>query len=295
MMIEKKIKLKNSMSLNVRYTGERNKPTVLFIHFSEGTNEVFNGIIPNFQDSFRIVAPDLRGHGKSDKPKTGYHIDNMAEDIFYLLEELNVESCHIVGSSLGAEVAVNFASSYPDKVRSLVCEGGLYNEFGPYGLFDGSEEEITNEKKRRNDKFAKKVQPTFASRSEVVEKQIDKFKKDGIWNDNFKDFVESNVGKNDEGKYIYATPLYVSVDYNSHYWNFEFEQYYKKIECPILFIFSEDEWNNDKIKECFEGFTAFIKDFEVVYVQGSKHAFLWMQFAETMGQLANKFILKHQK
>ena len=293
-IIERRIELKNLMNINVRYT-ETDKPTVLFIHFSEGTNEIFNGITKRFINNFKIIAPDLRGHGKSDKPRTGYHIDNMAEDIYYLLEELNIDKCHIVGSSLGAEVAVNFAASYPEKVISLVCEGAMYNEFGEFGLFKGSEEEIREEKERRNAKFSKKTQLTFNSRAEVIDRQINKFKEDGIWNEHFQDFVESNVSINDEGKYIYATPLYVSVDYNSHYWNFEFEQYYKKIKCPILFILSEAEWNNDKIKECLEGFCSFIKDFEIVYIQGSKHAFLWMQYAETLGQVVEKFILKNQK
>ena len=279
------------MNLNVRYT-EENKTTILFIHFSEGTNEIFNGIIPHFIDSYRIVAPDLRGHGKSDKPRTGYHIEKMAEDINCLLEELNITSCHIVGSSLGAEVAVAFAAAYPEKVLSLVCEGALYNEFGEYGLFDGSEDEIRVEKERRNTNFAKKKQLTFNSKSEIIDKQISRFKEDGIWNEHFKGFVESNVSQDDNGRYIFATPIYVSVDYNSHYWNFEFEEYYKKINCPVLFILSEGEWRNQGIKQCLAEFCKFIENYEIQHIEGGKHAFVWMQYADKMSSIVSNFIEK---
>ncbi|GAH44310.1 unnamed protein product, partial [marine sediment metagenome] len=47
----------------------------------------------------------------------------MADDIIVLMEKLNVEKAHFVGSSLGAELSVNIAARYPQKVLSLVVEG----------------------------------------------------------------------------------------------------------------------------------------------------------------------------
>ena len=96
-------------------------------------------VIPNFQDHYRLVLVDLRGYGKSDKPGTGYHIDELAGDVIGVMEHLHLERAHIVGSSLGAEVGLSMAANYPKKVISLVCDGALANEYGPYGLWGGSQ------------------------------------------------------------------------------------------------------------------------------------------------------------
>nr|WP_276203448.1 alpha/beta fold hydrolase [Paenibacillus wynnii] len=51
-----------------------NDQAVLFLHFSGGNLNMWDGIIPQFEKNYSIVAPDFRGHGKSDKPESGYHI-----------------------------------------------------------------------------------------------------------------------------------------------------------------------------------------------------------------------------
>lgn len=289
-MVERIIELKNSIRLNVRYTQTR-KTTILFLHFSEGTAQIFNGIIPYFEDSFNIVIPDLRGHGKSDKPFSGYHIDDMAEDVKFLLEELKIDKCHIVGSSLGAEVAVSFAAAYPEKVLSLVCEGAIYNEFGEYGLFNSSEEEIKKEKEKRFvNTISKRTERTYNSKAEIIEYQTKFFKRNDLWNDLFLEFIESNICDTEDGKYTYCTPLYVSNEYVLQYWDFKFEEYYKKIDCPVLFIPSEEEWNNEKIRKSIDGFCAYLSNYKIEYIEGSKHAYVWMQFPEVISKLVYRFI-----
>jgi 2-succinyl-6-hydroxy-2,4-cyclohexadiene-1-carboxylate synthase len=115
-MIEEMIKL-DHIGINVRYS-LNDKPAVLFLHFSGGNLNMWEGILPQFENKYSIIVPDLRGHGKSDKPLAGYHIDDMAKDIYLLLEKLNVKSCHIVGSSMGAEVGLSLAASHPALVLS---------------------------------------------------------------------------------------------------------------------------------------------------------------------------------
>ncbi len=118
---------------------------------------MWEGITPQFENEYSIVVPDIRGHGRSDKPLTGYHIDDMAKDLYLLLLKLNVESCHIVGSSMGAEVGLSLAAAHPELVRSLVCEGALYNEFGEFGLFNGTEDEIKLQKEILRKELAKRI------------------------------------------------------------------------------------------------------------------------------------------
>ncbi|MEK4048256.1 alpha/beta fold hydrolase [Paenibacillus sp. FSL H8-0048] len=107
---------------------------------------MWDGILPQLEQDYSILSPDLRGHGRSDKPETGYHIDEMAEDMYQLLRHLQVDKCYVAGSSMGAQIAVSLAAAHPELVASLVCEGALNNEFGAYGIFDGTAEEVEQRK-----------------------------------------------------------------------------------------------------------------------------------------------------
>jgi pimeloyl-ACP methyl ester carboxylesterase len=69
---------------------------------------------------FRITTYDLRGHGYSDMPPTGYTTQDLATDLAHLLDTLNIERAHIVGHSFGADVALHFAILHPERVDRLV-------------------------------------------------------------------------------------------------------------------------------------------------------------------------------
>jgi pimeloyl-ACP methyl ester carboxylesterase len=119
----------------------RDGEAIIFLHFGDGNLMMWQGVIPNFQNDYRLILVDLRGHGKSDKPKTGYQNDIMAEDVVKIMEHLSLDRAHVIGSSMGAEVGLSMAADHPQKVTSLVCEGALYDEYGPYGIWDGTEAE----------------------------------------------------------------------------------------------------------------------------------------------------------
>ncbi|NWL13844.1 alpha/beta hydrolase [Paenarthrobacter nitroguajacolicus] len=73
--------------------------------------------------TFPLVAPDLRGHGHSQKPEGGYSLSNIAEDVVGLLDVLGLTRVHLVGSSSGGYVAQELAAKYPHLVASLVLVG----------------------------------------------------------------------------------------------------------------------------------------------------------------------------
>jgi 2-succinyl-6-hydroxy-2,4-cyclohexadiene-1-carboxylate synthase len=90
----------NQMGLQIRdYEGEGD--TIIFLHFSGANLMMWQQVIYYFQDQYRLILVDLRGHGKSDKPETGYHMDEMARDVVGIMQDLKLERAHIIGSSLG--------------------------------------------------------------------------------------------------------------------------------------------------------------------------------------------------
>jgi 3-oxoadipate enol-lactonase len=86
---------------------------------------------------YRLILPDLRGHGKSPKPQTEYTAEILASDVNRLLEKLAVEKAIICGGSLGGKVALQFALDYPEKVEALILVNTASTSSGLQQLFDG--------------------------------------------------------------------------------------------------------------------------------------------------------------
>lgn len=69
---------------------------------------------------YRVITCDLRGHGRSPRPKRRYHLDDLVADIEALLVHLDLQRVHLLGISMGAIVTLELAARRPDLVRSLV-------------------------------------------------------------------------------------------------------------------------------------------------------------------------------
>ena len=71
-------------------------------------------------DRYHIIAPDLRGHGESSKPDSGYRCEDIIADLEALMDSLGWKSAHIVAHSWSAKVAAIWARQQPQRFRSLV-------------------------------------------------------------------------------------------------------------------------------------------------------------------------------
>ena len=69
---------------------------------------------------FRVTLYDLRGHGRSEMPATGYSPAILAADLGGLMDQLRIDKAHLMAHSFGGVVALNFACASPERVRSLV-------------------------------------------------------------------------------------------------------------------------------------------------------------------------------
>jgi len=77
-------------------------------------------LVPMMRDEFRVTTYDLRGHGRSDMPPTGYTTADHVNDLRGLLDMLGIGRAHLIGHSLGADVSLHFALRHPDRVGRLV-------------------------------------------------------------------------------------------------------------------------------------------------------------------------------
>ena len=77
----------------------------------------------DFTSEFRYVMYDRRGCWLSSRPECGYDLENQARDLAELLDHLDIERAHVIGSSAGGPIAILFATLYPARVKSLVLAG----------------------------------------------------------------------------------------------------------------------------------------------------------------------------
>ncbi|QBE66916.1 alpha/beta fold hydrolase [Pseudoduganella lutea] len=95
-------------------------PPVVLLHGFPETSFAWRFQMPELAKRFRVIAPDLRGYGETDKPAGGYDKRNMARDLRELLRELRIARIALVGHDRGARVATRFAKDYPDMLDRLV-------------------------------------------------------------------------------------------------------------------------------------------------------------------------------
>src|SRR5271169_7041198 len=93
---------------------------LLLIHGMAGSSATWRAIIPQLSKKFRVIAPDLLGHGESAKPRSDYSLGAFAVFLRDLLDELGVSQATVVGHSLGGGVAMQFVYQHPDYVQRLV-------------------------------------------------------------------------------------------------------------------------------------------------------------------------------
>jgi long-chain acyl-CoA synthetase len=95
--------------------------TIMFVHGYAGALESWELQLNHFARYYRVVAPDLRGHGQSDAPYTQYTMPEMVADLQTIVETLEFpEKFTLVAHSFGGSIAVEYANAYPERLEKLV-------------------------------------------------------------------------------------------------------------------------------------------------------------------------------
>ena len=107
---------------------EGSGPAIVLLHGVGGNHTVWNAVIPDLAREHRVLAPDLRGHGRSPSPADSHYTFRELEgDLIRLLDTKKAGGVHLVGLSGGALLALSTALDLPERSRSLVMvSGALY-------------------------------------------------------------------------------------------------------------------------------------------------------------------------
>ncbi len=104
---------------------EGSGPAILLLHGVGGNHSIWNDMVPGLAKEFRVLVPDLRGHGRSRAPPDSHFtFAEMIGDVLRLLDDQGISSAHWVGLSAGALLALRATLERPDRVRSLTMVSG---------------------------------------------------------------------------------------------------------------------------------------------------------------------------
>ena len=108
------------LSLCFRDTGSSGPP-VVFLHGTTANLGVWDPVADQLGNQIRAIAIDQRGHGRSDKPSTGYAAADYCSDVLALVSELGCAPVVIAGHSLGARNAIVLGATHPELVAGVVA------------------------------------------------------------------------------------------------------------------------------------------------------------------------------
>lgn len=111
----------NGLSLYYERTGG-NKPPIVLLHGITDTGRCWPRLVEALRGEYDLIGLDARGHGRSDKPSSGYTPANMAADVAGFIRALGLDKPVLLGHSMGAMTASVTAATYPDLVGRAILE-----------------------------------------------------------------------------------------------------------------------------------------------------------------------------
>ncbi|MCA9934300.1 MAG: alpha/beta fold hydrolase [Ardenticatenaceae bacterium] len=110
-------------------------PPVLLLHGLGSSTRDWQLQVPVFAQTYEVVMVDVRGHGRSAKPRGPYSVPQFTADVVAFMEALHIAPVHMLGLSMGGMIAFQTAVDHPDLLRSMVIVNS-YPELVPHSLSD---------------------------------------------------------------------------------------------------------------------------------------------------------------
>ena len=108
----------------IAYRDEGAGEILLLVHGMAGSSQTWRELIPRLARDYRVIAPDLLGHGNSDKPNGDYSLGGYAVWLRDFMDALGVPRATLIGQSLGAGIAMQFAYQHRQRCERLILIGG---------------------------------------------------------------------------------------------------------------------------------------------------------------------------
>jgi len=164
MVIEPQSKRVYANNINMHYLDwSGDGPPIVMLHPSRGFGHIWDFVARCLHPDYRVLCPDQRGHGDTDKPTLGYAGEDYAADLNAFTRELGLETIILVGHSLGSRAGMILAAQHPDRISHLIMVGGPHY----ISMFPSDLKEKESRESSARERGS--VQVRFGSTEEVLE------------------------------------------------------------------------------------------------------------------------------
>ena len=122
--------LNTGVELYYEWHGTASGPPVVFVRGTGADGSRWLPQVEEYQDRYRCLIFDNRGSGRSSAPPGPYTVPMMVDDTIALLDQLDIETCHLSGMSLGGAIALRLAIDFPERVTTLQLHGSWAKTHG---------------------------------------------------------------------------------------------------------------------------------------------------------------------
>ena len=248
----------NGVRHNVQRIGAGDR-TVVFFHglVMDNLSSWYFTVANRVAKKCEVVLYDMRGHGRSERPDSGYTVRDLTTDLAELLDALDIRKpVGLVGNSFGGLLAVAFAASHPERVDRIALVDAHYSAEG----------------------WAQQMVATLELEGEARDKMIV---------DNFKDWLgrdskrkRSKLAKTAEAL-VHGTSLVEDIKRS----RFIGDDELAAIDCPVLALYGEESDALDRGKHL----SSVLPNCTLRIFPGCSHSVLWEKTAEVRDQLADWF------
>ncbi len=137
---ESRVEVRPGLSLAVRQwvPAAPGGHAFLLVHGLASNARTWDGVAPVLAAlGWAVVAVDQRGHGRSDKPDSGYDFEHVTDDLVGLIDAVGLERPIVVGQSWGGNVVLELAARHPDRIRGVACiDGGTIELAGTFPTWE---------------------------------------------------------------------------------------------------------------------------------------------------------------
>ncbi len=249
--------------IDVDYADVGKGDVIVLLHGLGSTKKDWDLQIPVLSQKFRVIAPDFRAHGNSERVPKQQGVEIMTEDIFQLLKFLNIKKASFVGFSMGGAVCFNMAYSHPETVDKLVIVNS-----GP---------DFNNAKDSGIDLLAERTkiikEQGFISLADTISKGMFPEENQKQWRKEF----HQRIIDNDEDAYLYTFGSLME-------WGLDDKV--SEIKHPTLVVGSDTDYTSVDYKRAY---VSKMENAKLVVIENSRHGIVLDQ-AEKLNQELLKFL-----
>ncbi|MBU9477660.1 alpha/beta fold hydrolase [Burkholderia multivorans] len=256
------------LNISVATWGNERCPPIILLHGGRDQCRSWDNFAKSLSGTHFVLAPDLRGHGRSDWVSDGvYDVNDMVFDVWAMLQHHGIQSCVIVGHSLGGNVALRLAGIRPELVRALVVIEGL----GASPTIVASQQDVS---------VWQRMQEWFAERQKVQTREqrsyadfdsaVSRFQElhPALPPEVVHELVKHNTSRRDDGRYVFRHDPYAILTPPVDLTWPEKHALWSHISAPVLLVYGAKSWASNPEQD---GRTQHFQNCRTVVISDAGH------------------------